>query len=61
MLLAWRGRRDGNESLLAGAALIESAIERVLDDPNTRTRDIGGQLGTDMFTAEVCAAIRAGK
>jgi isocitrate/isopropylmalate dehydrogenase len=61
MLLAWRGRRDGNEALIAGAALIESAIERVLDDPNTRTRDLGGQLGTDTFTSAVCAAIRAGK
>jgi 3-isopropylmalate dehydrogenase len=61
MLLDWRGRRDSNERLVAGATLIESAIERVLDDPNTRTRDIGGQLGTDAFTAAVCAAIGAVK
>jgi 3-isopropylmalate dehydrogenase len=61
MLLDWRGRRDSNERLVAGATRIESAIERVLDDPNTRTRDIGGQLGTDAFTAAVCAAIGAVK
>jgi 3-isopropylmalate dehydrogenase len=61
MLLDWRGRRDSNERLVAGATLIESAIERVLDDPNTRTRDIGGRLGTDAFTAAVCAAIGAVK
>jgi 3-isopropylmalate dehydrogenase len=61
MLLDWRGRRDSNERLVAGATLIESAIERVLDEPNTRTRDIGGQLGTDAFTAAVCAAIGAVK
>jgi len=61
MLLDWRGRRVFNDRLVAGAALIESAIERVLDDPETRTRDIGGHLGTDAFTSAVCAAIGAAK
>jgi 3-isopropylmalate dehydrogenase len=58
MLLDWRGRRDFNESLVAAASLIESAIDRVLDDAKTRTRDIGGQLGTEEFTAAVCATLR---
>jgi 3-isopropylmalate dehydrogenase len=32
-------------------------VDRVLDNPLTRTRDLGGQLGTDAFAAAVCAAI----
>jgi 3-isopropylmalate dehydrogenase len=57
MLLDWRGRRDGNSALLQGARTIERAVDRVLDDPVTRTRDLGGQLGTDAFASAVCAAI----
>jgi 3-isopropylmalate dehydrogenase len=57
MLLDWRGRRDGNSALLTGARAIERAVDRVLDDPLTRTRDLGGQLGTDEFATAVCAAI----
>jgi isocitrate/isopropylmalate dehydrogenase len=32
----------------------------VLADPRTRTRDIGGTLGTDAFADAVCKAIEAG-
>lgn len=59
MLLDWRGRRDSNAKLVEAGALIERAIERVLDDPATRTPDIGGTLGTDAFSAAVIAAMRA--
>ncbi|NVO12417.1 MAG: isocitrate/isopropylmalate dehydrogenase family protein [Rhodoplanes sp.] len=59
MLLDWRGRRDKNASQCAAAAVIERAVEVVLDDPATRTRDVGGTLGTDAFTQAVVAAIAA--
>ena len=58
MLLDWRGRRDGNAKLIEAGALIERAVERVLDDPTARTRDIGGTSGTDTFTSAVIAAMR---
>jgi 3-isopropylmalate dehydrogenase len=58
MLLEWRGRRDGNASLLAGARLIESAVDRVLSDTATRTRDIGGSLGTEELAAAIRAALK---
>jgi 3-isopropylmalate dehydrogenase len=58
MLLEWRGRRDGNASLLAGARLIESAVDRVLSDTATRTRDIGGSLGMEELAAAICAALK---
>jgi isocitrate/isopropylmalate dehydrogenase len=57
MLLDWRGQRDSNQALLAGAARIHRAIDRVLDNPATRTRDIGGTLGTDAFADAVCASL----
>jgi len=59
MLLGWRGRRYGEPRLIEGAAAIEAAIDQVLADPATRTRDLGGELGTDGFSAAVCGAIRA--
>ncbi|MDB6100653.1 MAG: 3-isopropylmalate dehydrogenase [Gammaproteobacteria bacterium] len=57
MLLDWRGRRDEQPRLIEAAAAIEGAIDRVLSNPATRTRDIGGTLGTDSFSAAVCAAM----
>lgn len=59
MLLDWRGRRDGDSKLVQAARLVASAVDRVIADPHTRTRDIGGSLGTDAFTAAVCSAIVA--
>ncbi|SDH55580.1 isocitrate/isopropylmalate dehydrogenase family protein [Bosea robiniae] len=57
MLLQWRGQRDGNRKLLDAARLIEAAVEHTLDNPATRTRDIGGELGTKAFAGAVIAAI----
>lgn len=59
MLLDWRGRRDENKKLREAAALIESSIDAVLADPEKRTGDLGGNLGTDAFTDAVVNAIRA--
>jgi isocitrate/isopropylmalate dehydrogenase len=57
MLLDWRGRRDGTEALTAAAAGIQSAVEQVLDEPQTRTRDLGGGLGTAEFAGHVVAKL----
>jgi 3-isopropylmalate dehydrogenase len=57
MLLDWRGQRDGNPALIAGAAKIHQAVDRVLDDPATRTRDVGGTLNTDAFANVICGVI----
>jgi 3-isopropylmalate dehydrogenase len=57
MLLDWRARRDGNARLADAAPLIESAVEAVLADPASRTRDLGGSRGTTEFTAAVVAAV----
>lgn len=57
MLLQWRGQRDGNTKLVSAAQFIERAVDRVLDDPATRTRDVGGQLGTHAFTDAVVSVL----
>lgn len=57
MLLDWRARRDGSARLAEAARLIEEAVEAVLADPASRTRDLGGTNGTTGFTAAVVAAI----
>ncbi|HNR92697.1 MAG TPA: isocitrate/isopropylmalate family dehydrogenase [Dokdonella sp.] len=60
MLLDWIGRRSGRSDLLRAARVLEGALERVLADPGSRTRDIGGTLGTSAFGEVVCGAVRAG-
>ncbi len=59
MLLDWRGRRDDNDRLIAAGARIAGCVEAAITDPSTRTRDIGGMLGTRQFTDAVAAAILA--
>jgi 3-isopropylmalate dehydrogenase len=57
MLLDWLGRRHGRPEYAAAAVAVEAAVERALDDPASRTADLGGPLGTDAFTARVCDAL----
>jgi 3-isopropylmalate dehydrogenase len=58
LLLDWRGQRDGNARLIEAAAAIARAVDQVLGNATTRTRDIGGVAGTQEFGAAVCGAIR---
>jgi isocitrate/isopropylmalate dehydrogenase len=57
MLLAWLGDRRKDNRLLAAAAAIESALDRAIADPQGRTRDIGGTLGTKAFGERVAAML----
>jgi 3-isopropylmalate dehydrogenase len=58
MLLEWHGQRHGSQMLIAAASLVERAVDQVLENPRTRTRDIGGSLDTDAFTNAVIGVIR---
>jgi 3-isopropylmalate dehydrogenase len=58
MLLDWRARRERSERLKAAAVLIERAVEDVIANPATRTRDIGGTLDTATFSAAIMERIR---
>lgn len=57
MLLDWLGQRHSNARLSDAATRIEAAVEATIGDPATRTRDLGGALGTDEFTTRVCERI----
>ncbi len=57
MLLDWMSRRSGNGELAIAARRVETAVDTVLDDPQSRTRDVGGPLGTDDFADAVIRAL----
>jgi 3-isopropylmalate dehydrogenase len=60
MLLRWLAQRHGSPDFADAADAIDSAVEAVLADPATRTRDIGGELGTAAFAAHVTHRVRTG-
>jgi isocitrate/isopropylmalate dehydrogenase len=57
MLLEWLGERRGDENPVKAARLIETALDRIITDPVTRTADLGGTLGTRAFAAKVAEAL----
>ena len=58
MLLEWLAVRRSDARLDAAARAIDAAIDATLKDPATRTRDLGGALGTQEFAAAVAAKLR---
>lgn len=57
MLLDWLGSRHDRSDLKRASRALTQAVEAVLDEPSSRTRDLGGTLGTAAFANAVCAAI----
>jgi 3-isopropylmalate dehydrogenase len=57
MLLEHLGNSNTRSDLTRAARAIEAAVEATLDNPATRTADLGGPLGTAAFTDRVCAAL----
>ncbi len=53
MLLDWMAKRHDKPDLAVAAKAIDAAVDQVLEDPATRTRDLGGTLGTRAFTDKV--------
>ena len=49
MLLGWLGDRHGKQNFRDAQAVLEAAIAAMLREPATRTRDLGGALGTRAF------------
>jgi 3-isopropylmalate dehydrogenase len=61
MLLDWLGARRGEDRLTRAAAAIEGALDRAVANPQWRTRDLGGPLGTAAFGARVAALVDASR
>jgi 3-isopropylmalate dehydrogenase len=57
MLLDWLADRRNLPDFRRGAEAINQAIDNLVKSPETRTRDLGGQLGTKAFTDKLCAEI----
>ena len=61
MLLGWLGRRHGRDVFGRAERALDAAVDALIRDPATRTRDLGGPLGTKAFAAAVCDRLhRAG-
>jgi 3-isopropylmalate dehydrogenase len=59
MLLSWLGKRRNDPNLLKASRAMTEATDRTLENPQFRTRDLGGTMNTDAFAAQVAAAIGA--
>lgn len=46
MMLSWLGEQRTLPALEAAGQAIEAAVDQVLANPNARTRDLGGSMGT---------------
>ena len=53
MLLDWLGRKQNSNALCEASAAISKAVEVTLDNPNSRTKDLGSSLGTQAFAKVV--------
>lgn len=57
MLLDWLADRRNLQDFRRAAAAINRAIDHLVRSPETRTSDLGGELGTKAFTGKLCAEI----
>ena len=57
MLLEWLARRHRSDAFSRAARAIDGAVDRALQDEKTRTRDLGGALGTRAFAAHVAGQL----
>lgn len=57
MMVAWLGDKHNDPVLTRAAKAIEVAVDQVLENPLTRTADIGGSIGCKAFATEVANAV----
>ena len=57
MLFNWLATRHARPEFDQAAVAIEAAIDAALQKPQTRTRDLGGNLGTQDFAKHIAAQI----
>src|SRR4051794_20461536 len=59
MLLQWMGDHHKNPALAEAGDAMEKAVDKVLENPATRTRDISGNIGCKAFGQAVAQAVKA--
>ena len=57
MLMAWLGRKHNEPKAVAAAALIQKAVDQVIADGKTLTKDLGGTASTQQMGEAVAAAV----
>ena len=57
MLLRWIGKRNNTTNFYEAANAIDHAIATAVENPRTRTSDLGGELGTTAYTASLIKTI----
>ena len=62
MLLAWLGQRHEHAGWKKMGQLVEGSVDALLKNPESRTADLGGKLGTKAYATALCDEIlrRAG-
>ncbi len=58
MLLQWMGEHHKSPALSKAGDSMSAAVDKVLSDPATRTRDLGGALGCKAFGERVAKAVQ---
>jgi 3-isopropylmalate dehydrogenase len=57
MMVRWIGDKHGNAAMQKAGDAISAAVDLVLSNPATRTRDIGGDSGCKAFATSVAQAV----
>jgi len=57
MLLKWIGEHNKSDKLSRAGEAMDGAVDKVLANPGTRTRDLGGALGCKAFGAKVAEVV----
>jgi isocitrate/isopropylmalate dehydrogenase len=58
MLLGWLAQKHQRPNYASAQRVIEAAVDALIENPATRTADLGGPLGTRAFTAALCDRIQ---
>lgn len=58
MMVQWMGDHHGLGKLRAAGDAMEAAVDRVLEDPSTRTVDLGGTMGCRAFGERVAQVVK---
>ena len=59
MMLRWLGDKRGDAAARRVGDAMTAAVDKVLENPATRTRDIGGNIGCKAFAKAVVEAVAA--
>ncbi|HWL50878.1 MAG TPA: isocitrate/isopropylmalate dehydrogenase family protein [Chthoniobacteraceae bacterium] len=57
MMLEWIGRRENRPALCRAGEALETAVDQLLAEPESRTADLGGSQTTSSFTEKLCARL----